>query len=248
MYDVRDKHALITGGTRGIGLEIARHLLKRGASVSVNGRSVTPEAEALQQEFGDDRVRIEVGDISDPVVCSELTTRAANEMGRLDIIIHSAGGPEPGKMTDLTTEDWMSAFDTHVHPVFHLFRAGYPFLKRSGGVVLLISSVAGIRGCPNTVAYQTVKGALIPMTKALALDHGKEGIRVNCLAPGIIRTRFHDQMSEEAYNHNITNRIPIGREGQVENVADAAMSMITNDFVTGEVFVVDGGMSMRVTN
>ena len=85
------------------------------------------------------------------------------------------------------------------------------------------------------------------MAKALAFDYAAEDIRVNVLAPGIIRTRFHDQMSETAKAHNLANRIPLRREGSAEDVAEAAMSLLRNRFITGETLVVDGGMSMRIT-
>ena len=85
------------------------------------------------------------------------------------------------------------------------------------------------------------------MAKALAFDHAAENIRVNVLAPGIIRTRFHDAMSDQAKAHNLDKRIPLKRDGSPENVAQAARQLIENDFVTGEMIVVDGGMSMRVT-
>jgi NAD(P)-dependent dehydrogenase (short-subunit alcohol dehydrogenase family) len=215
--------------------------------VVVNGRAPTAEAEALVGTYGRERVAFEPGDVSDPRTASELVVRAAERFGRLDMLIHSAGGPAPGTVTDLSPDAWMKAFDIHVHPVFHLFRAAHPWLRREGGAVLLVSSVAGLRGCPGTIAYQTVKGALIPMAKALAFDYAAEDIRVNVLAPGIIRTRFHDQMSETAKAHNLANRIPLGREGSAADVAEAAMSLLRNRFITGETLVVDGGMSMRIT-
>ncbi|RDJ21300.1 SDR family NAD(P)-dependent oxidoreductase [Bosea caraganae] len=247
MYDVAGKVAVITGGTRGIGLAIAEQLLAAGGIVVLNGRNATPEAEALTARFGPERVAVELSDISQPAAATALVAAAAKRFGRLDILVHSAGGPVPGKIADLTSEIWMDAFALHVHPVFHLFRAAHPHLAKEGGAVLLISSVAGLRGCPGTVAYQTVKGALIPLAKALAFDHGHENIRVNLLTPGIIRTRFHAAMSEQAKAHNLDKRIPLRREGSVEDVASAALQMIQNEFITGEYLTVDGGMSMRVT-
>ena len=247
MYDVTGKTALITGGTRGIGLEIARQLLTKGANVAVNGRTSTDEAEALRAEFGPDRVSIALADVASPDAATALVADAGRAFGRLDMLIHSAGGPVPGTALTLTTDAWMDAFALHVHPVFHLFRAAHPFLAREGGAVLLVSSVAALRGCPNSVAYQTVKGALIPMAKALAFDNAAAGIRVNVIAPGIIRTRFHDAMTDAAKTHNITNRIPLRREGTSADVAEAALALIQNEFITGEVLTVDGGMSMRIT-
>jgi NAD(P)-dependent dehydrogenase (short-subunit alcohol dehydrogenase family) len=247
LYEIKDKVAVITGGTRGIGLAIARHFLDAGGRVAVNGRSSTPEAKALLSEYGNERVAIELGDVAVPAIATEVIRRAAAQFGRLDVLVHSAGGPVPGTILALSQETWMDAFATHVHPVFHLFRAAHPHLAKEGGAVLLVSSVAGLRGCPGTVAYQTVKGALIPLAKALAFDHAAEKIRVNVLAPGIIRTRFHDAMSEAAKAHNLANRIPLRREGSVDDVAEAAIALVRNEFITGEIQTVDGGMSMRVT-
>ncbi|HEY6633747.1 MAG TPA: SDR family oxidoreductase [Rhizobiaceae bacterium] len=247
MYDIAGKLAVITGGTRGIGLGIARHLLEAGAKVVLNGRNATEEADALEAQHGKDRVAIDLGDISVPAQAAGLIERAARQSGRVDILVHAAGGPVPGRIVDLTPEAWAAAFAVHVHPVFHLFRAAHPWLAKEGGAVVLVSSVAGLRGCPGTVAYQTVKGALIPLARALAFDHAAEGIRVNVLAPGIIRTRFHQAMTETARAHNIANRIPLRREGTVDDVASAALELIRNDFMTGEIVTVDGGMSMRIT-
>ncbi len=247
MYKVAGKLAVITGGTRGIGLGIGEAILAAGGNVVLNGRTETAEASALVEKFGPSRVVQALADVSDPAAATALINDAGERFGRLDVLVHSAGGPAPGKVTDLTTEAWMEAFSIHVHPVFHLFRAAHPYLKREGGAVLLVSSVAGLRGCPGTPAYQTVKGALIPLAKALAFDHARENIRVNLITPGIIRTRFHDSMNEQAKAHNLANRILLGREGSVEDVAEAAMAMIGNEFITGEYLTIDGGMSMRIT-
>lgn len=247
MYDIAGKLAVITGGTRGIGLAIGQMILAQGGSVVLNGRSVTPEAEALSAEYGPTRVAILLADVAVPAQATGLIDRAGAQFGRVDILVHAAGGPAGGTVMDLTTDAWMDAFAIHVHPVFHLFRAAQPYLARAGGAVLLVSSVAGLRGCPGSVAYQTVKGALIPLAKALAFDNAAAGIRVNVIAPGIIRTRFHDRMTEAARAHNVANRIPLRREGTAQDVAEAAMGLISNEFITGEVLTVDGGMSMRIT-
>ena len=247
MYDIATKVALITGGTRGIGLGIAERVLAGGGSVVMNGREPPGEAEALVERHGPQRVALELADVSHPDAAAGLVEAAAARFGRIDMLVHSAGGPAPGTVLDLTADHWMQAFAVHVHPVFHLFRAAHPHLARRGGSVLLVSSVAGLRGCPGTVAYQTVKGALLPLARALAFDHGHEDIRVNVIAPGIIRTRFHAAMSDAAKAHNLQNRIPLRREGAIADVATASFELLCNPFITGEILTVDGGMSMRIT-
>lgn len=247
MYDISDKAALITGGTRGIGLAIARIMLERGARVVVNGRQMTSEAEELAAEFGADRFAVRLADVAVPEEATRLVEQAGTQFGRLDMLVHSAGGPAPGTALGISPENWMQAFAIHVHPVYHLFRAAHPYLAREGGSVLLVSSVAGLRGCPGTVAYQTVKGALVPLARALAFDHAKQDIRVNVIAPGIIRTRFHEQMTDTAKAHNLENRIPLRREGTTRDVATASLELMCNPFITGEVLTIDGGMSMRIT-
>ena len=247
MYEIANKVAVITGGTRGIGLAIAGQILALGGKVVVNGRSSTADANTLLKQYGPDRVAIELADVSIPAEATALIEKAAARFKRIDMLVHSAGGPVPGTLVELTTAAWMQAFAVHVHPVFHLFQAAFPYLKMEGGSVLLIASVAALRGCPGSAAYQTVKGALIPLARALAFDNAVHNIRVNVIAPGIIRTRFHDNMTETTKAHNLANRIPLKREGTVEDVGEAALAMLRNEFVTGEVLTVDGGMSMRIT-
>ena len=118
--------------------------------------------------------------------------------------------------------------------------------KKKEGVIVLISSTAGIRGIRTNVAYQTVKGAIPQLTRALAFEFADDNIRVNCVAPGVIRTAFHAKMTPETKKHNLANRIPLHREGTPEQVATVIREMITNDYVTGETYVVDGGLTMRI--
>ncbi len=247
MPDIRDNVAIITGGTRGIGAAIGIELAQRGVRLVVNGRTTDEEVEqnlATLRDLTD--VEVLHGDAANPLTADELAKTAQARYGRIYFAVAAAGGPAPGKITDLTTEQWMAAFDVHVHAVFHLFRAVHAALSTRGGGFLMIGSVAGIRGCPGTVAYQVVKGALPQFARALARDHGHEGIRVNVIEPGIVRTRFHQAMTPEAEKNNLENRIPLRRFGKAEDVATAAMELLTNPFITGETLVIDGGMSMRI--
>ncbi|MCX5478977.1 SDR family NAD(P)-dependent oxidoreductase [Kaistia geumhonensis] len=237
--------AIITGGTRGIGAAIARQLAARGVDLLLSGRHRDDEVEALLAELGE-RARFEAADAADPASAARLVEAAMEAFGRIDYLVPAAGGAVPGTALALTPEAWEDAFRVHVHAPFHLFRAAHSALAVRGGAVLLVSSVAGLRGCPGTVAYQTVKGALPQMGRALARDHGHENIRVNTICPGIIETRFHAAMTPEARKNNLDNRIPLHRFGTADNVATAAVELLTNPFITGETLVVDGGMSMRM--
>jgi NAD(P)-dependent dehydrogenase (short-subunit alcohol dehydrogenase family) len=141
----------------------------------------------------------------------------------------------------------METFDVHVHAAYHLCRHALPWLRKNGeGAIVLVSSVAGIRGCPGAIAYGTAKAAVLHFTRMLARDVADHNIRVNCVVPGVIRTRFHDAMTPEAKAHNLDVRIPLHREGTPEQVAEAVRLLVANDLVTGESVVADGGLTMQI--
>jgi NAD(P)-dependent dehydrogenase (short-subunit alcohol dehydrogenase family) len=248
MIDLAEAVVVITGGTSGIGLATASAARTMGARVVLNARTAPlPDNAELQALLSDRSGCVFVaGDMRDPQTSSRVAEKAMDTFGRIDAAVHSAGGPAPGTALSLAYDDWLDAFDVHVNSAFHLFRALHPHLKRSQGSLTLLSSAAALRGCPGTIAYQTVKAALIQMARALARDHAGEGIRINCVAPGIIRTRFQSGMTEDAKRNNLDNRIPLRREGTPEQVASLIVQLITNEFITGETMVIDGGMSMRM--
>ncbi|MEM9352324.1 MAG: SDR family NAD(P)-dependent oxidoreductase [Planctomycetota bacterium] len=247
--DLQGKRALITGGTKGIGAAVALDLASGGAQVAVNARNQDESFNALkgQIEKLGQACHFIPGDMAEPEQVERCVAQAAEALGGLDIVIHSAGGPSGGSIENVSTEQWNQTFAVHVDAAFHLCRHALPHLrKNSEGAILLISSAAGIRGCPGAITYGTVKGAVLQFTRALARDVADDNIRVNCVAPGIIRTRFHDAMSAEQQEHNLANRIPLHREGTVEDVAQVVRLLVTNEFMTGETVVVDGGMTMQI--
>jgi NAD(P)-dependent dehydrogenase (short-subunit alcohol dehydrogenase family) len=247
--ELKGMTALVTGGTSGIGLATAKVLVARGANVVLNARHSRPEILAELQAEGANTgsaCLFVAGDARSETTASEVVAAAEKRFGRLDVVVHAAGGPAPGTILQLDTAAWLDAFSVHVHSAFHLFKAAHPLLARRGGSVVLLSSAAALRGCPGAVAYQVVKAALIQMARALARDHAAENIRVNCVAPGIVRTPFHDAMTEDARRNNLANRIPLGREGRPEDVASLILQLVENDFITGETMTIDGGMSMRM--
>jgi NAD(P)-dependent dehydrogenase (short-subunit alcohol dehydrogenase family) len=247
--ELKGATAVVTGGTSGIGLATVRALLARGANVVLNARQERPDVLAELDRLGEahgGRCAFVAGDAQLTSTAEGLAAAAKEHFGTVDIVVHSAGGPAPGTILDLTPERWLDAFAVHVHSAFHLFRAMHPHLAQGGGSVVFLSSAAALRGCPGTVAYQVVKASLIQMARALARDHANENIRVNCVAPGIIRTPFQSAMTEQAKQNNIANRIPLHREGKPEDVASLILQLAENDFITGETFTIDGGMSMRM--
>jgi NAD(P)-dependent dehydrogenase (short-subunit alcohol dehydrogenase family) len=243
------KRALITGGSKGIGAAIAVDLARQGCEIAINGRNDDESMAAVKQMVsaaGRKCITV-IADVSRPDEVDRLVREAESGLGGLDILVHSAGGPSFGTIDDCTPEQWKATFDIHVHAAYFLCRRALPAMRKAGeGAIILISSVAGIRGCPSAIAYGTVKGAILHFTRMLARDEADNNIRVNCVAPGIIRTRFHDSMTPEAKAHNLAVRIPLHREGTVEQVAEAVRALVTNDFITGELLVVDGGCSMQV--
>ena len=247
--NLNGKVCLVTGGTRGIGAAGAIALAEAGADVAIVGRREDEEAKgtkAAVEKLGRKclLIRADVGKPSEATACVE---RTVSELGAVDVLVHSAGGPANGGLLDLTPEAWHAAFDVHVHPVFHLCRAAIPHMrKKKEGVVILVSSTAGIRGIKTNVAYQTVKGAIPQLTRALAYEFAPDNIRVNCVAPGVVRTAFHATMTEATKQFNLENRIPLKREGKPEQVATVIRELVTNDYITGETVVIDGGLTMRI--
>jgi NAD(P)-dependent dehydrogenase (short-subunit alcohol dehydrogenase family) len=243
------KRALITGGTKGIGAAIAMDLARQGCDVAINGRHNDEFASLVEQAVigaGRKCVRI-VGNVALPDDAQRCVREASDGLGGLDILIHCAGGPSWGTIEDCPPQQWKETFDVHVHAAYFLCRHALPLLRNAGeGVIITVSSVAGIRGVPSAIAYATAKAAILHFTRCLARDVADDNIRVNCIAPGIIRTRFHEGMTPEAKAHNLAVRIPVHREGTPEQVAEAVRTLVTNDFITGEVLVVDGGTSMQV--
>ncbi len=246
---LEEKACLITGGTRGIGAAAAVALAERGASVALAARRLDDAAretcrrvEALGRRCL--LIGADLGRAGEAVRCVEETARV---FGSVDVLVHSAGGPVNGGLLELAPEAWYGAFDVHVHAVFHLCRAAIPLMRKRGeGAVILVSSVAGIRGLRTNVAYQTVKGAIPQLTRALAYEFADDRIRVNAVAPGVIWTEFHAGMPPEVRQNNQQRRIPLHREGTPEEVGSLIRELATNDYITGETMTVDGGLTMRI--
>ena len=247
--DLNGKVALITGGTRGIGAAAAIALGAAGANISIIGRTIDAEAHATADSIRAMGRRCELisADCSKPEAATRCIRDTVDLFGGLDVLIHSAGGPANGGLLEITPETWHSAFDIHIHAVFYLCRAAIPHMReRQGGAILLISSTAGKLATPSHITYQAVKGALPHLARGLAREFAPDNIRVNCIAPGVIRTRFHQQMTPEQKKLNLDHRIPLKKEGTSAQVAELMVAIIQNEYITGDTITIDGGLSMRI--
>lgn len=243
------KLALVTGGTRGIGAATAIALAKEGADVAVVSRHLDADAKSTCDAIIalDCRCEIIQADCGQAAEATRCVREAEARLGAVDVLVHSAGAPVNGGLFDLTPEMWDAGFDVHVHAIFHLCRAAIPAMReKKEGAIILISSTAGTRGVITNVAYQVAKGALPQFARALAREFANDNIRVNCVAPGVVRTAFHAAMTEEQRRLNLEHRIPLHREGTPEQVADLILALVKNDYITGETMTIDGGLTMRI--
>jgi NAD(P)-dependent dehydrogenase (short-subunit alcohol dehydrogenase family) len=247
--NLANKICLVTGGTKGIGASSAILLAEAGADVALVARKLDDEARQTQAQIEKlgRRCLLIAADVGIPEEVARCVADAERGLGPVAVLIHAAGGAVNGGLLQLTPEAWTGAFAVHVHAVFHLSRAVIPSMKKQKeGVIILISSAAGLRGIKSNVAYQTVKGALPQLTRALAYEFADDNIRVNCVAPGVIRTAFHAAMTPQAKQNNLDNRIPLHREGTPEQVASLIRELVQNDYITGETVAIDGGLTMRI--
>jgi len=243
------KTCLVTGGSHGIGAATAVALAAAGADVAIVARHEDAAVSRVREEIekAGRRSCFVQADLQIAPEAKRAVEETRKALGDPDVLVHAAGGPALGNVLEVSEAIWHAAFDLHIHAAFYLCRAVMPAMQRKQeGAIILISSVAGLRGCPNALAYGVVKGALPQFARSLARDFAASNIRVNCVAPGIIRTRFQDHLTAEQVRNNLENRIPLRREGTPAQVADVILTLVRNDFITGETFTIDGGMTMRI--
>lgn len=241
------KVAIVTGGTHGIGAATAIMLAAQGISIALVARNVEDEATKKKIASMNIPCIMIAANLEEESACEKAVTAVYNQFGRVDILVHCAGFAAPGGLLNGARDNWHSAFNIHVHAAFYLCLAAVPYMKvQGGGSIILISSAAGIRGVKNALPYATAKGAIPQFVRSLALELGGDNIAVNCVSPGVIRTRFQDYLTPEQINNNINNRIPLHREGTPDDVAHVINMLVSNHYITGENIVIDGGMTMRI--
>ncbi len=247
--DLRGKKALVTGASRGIGKATALALAQEGADVAVNYVSNAKLASevAEQIEAMGSKTLLSQADVGDPQQVEAMFHSIQQEWGGLDVLVNNAGGRCDGSLLELDESAWQRALEVHLLGTARCCRLALPvMIERKEGAIVNIGSVAGLRGVKGIAAYATVKAAVMHLTRCLAMEVSQDNVRVNCVAPGIIDTDFHAVTPAEAKRHAIDNRIMLHRLGKPEEVAQAVVSLVKNDYITGEVLVVDGGLTMRI--
>lgn len=245
-----DKVALVTGGAAGIGGGIAERFVEAGAAVvvfDINGEGARAHASRLRDKG--QAFAIE-GDVAREEAAREAVEQAVAQFGSLDVLVNNAGIEVSGPITTMKGEAWERQLAVNLKGAFNFCKYAIPRMQGRGGVIINISSVRAFVSYPGGVAYDSSKAALIAFTRALALEHGKDGIRVNAICPGYVDTPMTEEWLATVPDREETMRQvlavhPLGRIGTPRDIADAALFLASDaaSFITGTALVVDGGMS-----
>jgi len=244
-FDLRERVALITGGAGGIGLGIAERFAGAGARLvlaDIDGERAEAVAKRFKEE-GSDALAL-TGDVGSTTQCEELVADTIEHFGRIDILVNNAGYMGPTTpLWKVGDDDWERVMRIDLGSVFHMSRAALPHMRqRRSGSIISLASIAGKEGTPNLVPYSVAKAGIIALTKALAKEVVTDGIRVNCVAPAVVKTPLLDQLPQEAVDLMLS-KSPMGRFGTVDEVA-AVVHFLASDaasFITGQCLDVSGG-------
>ncbi|MBB3139703.1 SDR family NAD(P)-dependent oxidoreductase [Halomonas organivorans] len=236
------KVALVTGGRSGIGRAIACRLQDEGATV------------ITAQRGEDERFNGIAADFSDPTVPERVVTEVVERTGRLDVLVNNAGMMQEDLIEDTSLEAWQRNLAVNLTTPFLMIRAALPHLRQTRGSIVNTGSVEGLSANPRHAAYCATKAGLHGLTRAVAVDHGHEGIRCNAVAPGWIDTELNlefgaSQPDPAAFRRDIGRIHPIGRAGAPEEVAAlvAFLAAEESGFITGQIYTVDGGRTAKLS-
>jgi NAD(P)-dependent dehydrogenase (short-subunit alcohol dehydrogenase family) len=245
--------AVITGAGAGIGEAAARLFAREGARlvvVDIDGRALATVVAELEAAAA--IVLDLVGDVSQGDFCKTVIARTMAQFGRLDILFNNVGIVFNGSLVDCTEEEWNKTLDVNLKSMYLLSRNAIPVMQRQGGgSIINMASVAGPTGVTNRGAYSVSKAGVIGLTKSLAADFVKDGIRVNCICPATVdtpslRQRIAESPDPEAARRAFVARQPMGRLGSPEEIAAMALFMASDDarYMTGQAVFMDGGMKL----
>ena len=247
------KVALITGAGAGIGAGIAERFSKAGAAVvifDINGESAGEMSRKLDQIRQGRSLAVQ-GDVSNEGDVKAAVEKAAAKFGMVDILINNAGIDVSGLVPDMSSTEWDRVLNVNLKGAFLFSKYAIPHMRGRGGAIVNISSVHALVSNEGYAAYDASKAGMLAMTRTLALDHGRDGIRVNAICPGYINTPmteewFKEQPDPEATLKQVLSFHPLGRIGTTQDVAEAALFLASDaaSFVSGTYLVVDGAMTI----
>ncbi|MBM7691331.1 gluconate 5-dehydrogenase [Peribacillus deserti] len=248
LFDLKGKTAIVTGGGRGLGAQIAEGLSEAGANVVLCSRKIEACEETAKrlEENGAKTLALQC-DITNPEDVQKVIEETTSTFGRIDILVNNSGATWGAPAAEMPLEAWKKVIDVNVTGTFLMSQAaGNVMIKQQSGKIINIASVAGLGGVDprvmDTIGYNTSKGAVITFTKDLAVKWGKHNIHVNAIAPGFFPTKMSRAIIEQGKNP-ILETTPLGRFGSEDDLKGAALFLASkaSDFVTGNVLVVDGG-------
>lgn len=239
----KQKIAIVTGASRGIGREVAKELAESGITVIANYNKSEEEAKKLQQELEEQNFKLEIfkADVSKREDVKKLVEYTIEKYGKIDILINNAGISEYKLFTDETDEDWDKLINTNLYSAFAMSQEVIPnMVHNKKGCIINISSIWGIVGGSLEVLYSISKAGLDGMTKALAKELGPSNIRVNSIAPGMINTKMNSKFTEKEIEE-IKEEIPLERLGDSQDIAKCIKWLIEDNYTTGQVISINGG-------
>jgi 3-oxoacyl-[acyl-carrier protein] reductase len=240
--------AVVTGGTRGIGLAIAHRLAADGFDLMISYRGDEEKANEAAKSLADSGRTVDIfaSDVSNADQAGALIERTMDKFGRIDALINNAGITRDTLMMRMSEDDWDAVIHTNLKGAFLTSKAAMrPMLRQRSGRIVNITSVVGLVGNPGQANYASAKAGLIGLTKSMAKEVGSRGITVNAVAPGFIETRLTDVLPEDL-KEMLLKQTPLGRFGSPDDVAGAVSFQVSDSaaFITGHVLTVDGGLFM----
>ncbi|NKJ44888.1 MULTISPECIES: SDR family oxidoreductase [unclassified Novosphingobium] len=253
LFDLTGKVAIITGSSRGIGRAIAEAYADAGAKVVISSRkqqACEEVANAVNATHGEERAIAIAASISDKAMLQTLVSETRRRFGKIDILVcNAASNPYYGPMAGITDEQFRKIFDNNVLANHWLINMVVPeMIERENGAIVIVSSIGGLIGSDVIGAYNVSKAADFQLVRNLAIEFGRHNVRVNAIAPGVIRTDFAKALWEDPEAEAALNRVtPLGRIGEPDEIAGAAVFLASKAgaYVTGQGIVVDGGTTIR---